>query len=86
MFNVLNPEFLFNDKADELKKDIERNKSFLKNKEIDFFDFNEYISKKYVKSNIDQIMKKRDENIWDHYTKEGYRLLTEQISIKIKNN
>ena len=86
VFNVLNPEFLFNDKADELKKDIERNKSFLKNKGIDFFDFNEYISKKYVKSNIDQIMKKRDDNIWDHYTEEGYRLLTEQISIKIKNN
>jgi hypothetical protein len=30
-------------------------------------------------------MKNTEKNNWDYYTNEGYRLLTEQIAIKVKN-
>ena len=85
VYNVLNPEILFNNINSELIKDIEENKLFLKNEGINFFDFNDYVYNNYNKSNIDQIMKKRIDNYWDHYTEEGYRLLTEQILTKIKS-
>jgi len=85
VYNVLHPEILFGENNNKLKKDIEENKLFLKKEGIDFFDFNNYIYKNFNKTNIDQIMKKRVNNYWDHYTEEGYRLLSEQISIKIKN-
>ena len=55
----------------------------LKKEGINFFDFNDYVYNNYNKSNIDQIMKKRIDNYWDHYTEEGYRVLAEQISIEI---
>ena len=49
----------------------------------------DYIYDNYNASNIEQICKKRyidaKNYYWDHYTQEGYRLLTEKISIKIKN-
>ena len=85
VYNVLNPEILFNKEESGLKKDIEKNKSFLAKEGINFLDFSDYIYKNYKRSNIDLIMKYRGENFWDHYTEEGYRLLSEQISIKVKN-
>ena len=50
----------------------------------DFFDYNNYIYDNYNRSNIEKIMKKSVNNYWDHYTEEGYRLLTEQILLEIK--
>lgn len=85
VYNVLHPEILFSNVNSGLKKDIKENKLFLKKEGINFFDFNDYVYNNYNKSNIDQIMKKRIDNYWDHYTEEGYRLLTEQISIEIKS-
>ena len=85
IFNVLHPEILFNNEEITLKKNIKKNKVFLKELGINFYDFNEYIYNNYNRSNIDQIMKKRIGNYWDHYTNNGYSLLTEQITIKIKS-
>jgi len=89
VYNALHPEILFNKIDEKLKKDIQESKIFLKKENIYFFDYNSYLSDNYNRSNIEKIMKKRDNNYWDHYTEEGYRLLTEQILIeikKIKNN
>ena len=89
VYNGLHPEILFNKIDEKLKKDIDESKIFLKKEKIYFFDYNNYLNDNYNRSNIEKIMKRRDNNYWDHYTEEGYRLLTEQILIeikKIKNN
>ena len=85
VYNLLHPEILFNKSKSGLKKDLEENRNFLKKEGISFFDFSDYILKNYDQSNIDKIMKNTGKNNWDHYTNEGYRLLTEQIAIKVKN-
>ena len=84
VYNVLHPEILFNNNEKNLKKDIEESKLLLKKEGIDFFDYNNYIYDNYNRSNIEKIMKKSVNNYWDHYTEEGYRLLTEQILLEIK--
>ena len=85
VYNALHPKILFENANNNLKKVINENKLFLKKEGIDFFDFSDYIYSNYNKSNIDEILKKRINNYWDHYTNLGYSLLTEQILIKIKN-
>ena len=71
------------------KKSLQEYKIFLKKIGISYYDFNDYVYDNYNASNIEQICKKRfidaKNYYWDHYTQEGYRLLTEKISIKIKN-
>jgi len=89
VFNMLPPDILFGKTDDRIKKGIQLNKSFLEKEKINYFDYNDYIYNKYEYSNIHKIYKKRiriDGGFdWDHYTEEGYRLLTEQIAIKIEN-
>ena len=89
VINLLAPHILFDNIDSQFKKNLHEYKLFLKKIGISYYDFNDYIYDNYNASSIEQICKKRFINAknyyWDHYTQEGYRLLTEKISMKIKN-
>ena len=89
VINLLAPHILFDNIDSQFKKNLQEYKLFLKKIGISYYDFNDYIYDNYNASSIEQICKKRfidaKNYYWDHYTQEGYRLLTEKISIKIKN-
>jgi hypothetical protein len=89
VFNSLNPDFLFPTTNDTKKlKDLllddklKKIKKHLNQKNILFFDYNEYILKNYDKNNISTIFKKIDGH-WDHYTERGFFELTEQINYRL---
>ena len=88
VINLLTPNVLYDEIDNDFKKSLKQYKLFLKKTGINYYDFNEYIYDNYNESNIEKICKKRFTNeqnyYWDHYTEEGYRLLTDKISIIIK--
>ena len=89
VFNSLNPDILypFNEEGKTLhdlllKKKLVKIKLFLKNENIPFFDFNEYLLKNYNKKSISKMFKRIDGH-WDHYTEDGFFKLTEQIKYQL---
>lgn len=89
VFNSVNPDILYpkSDDAQNLKnlllnKKLDQLKEFLKDKEIAYFDFNQYILNKYNKNNISKMFKRIDGH-WDHYTEKGFYEITEQIYINL---
>ncbi len=89
VFNSVNPDILY-PKSDDtqnlknllLNKKLDQLKEFLKDKEIAYFDFNQYILNKYNKNNISKMFKRIDGH-WDHYTEKGFYEITEQIYINL---
>ena len=59
---------------------------FLRKNEIKFFDFNEYLLKKFKsKKDLEKIFNIIDGR-WDHYTEYGYYELAKQIKINLLKN
>ncbi len=54
----------------------------LKESGIIYFDYNSYIKSIYDSKSIDKIFRK-NKGKWDHYTEEGYKILSKLISEKI---
>ena len=85
VFNSVNPDILY-PKSDDtqnlknllLNEKLDQLKEFLKDKDIAYFDFNQYILNKYNKNNISKMFKRIDGH-WDHYTEKGFYEITEQI-------
>ena len=83
IFNSVTPDILYpknfhQKKFKKLMNDkINLIKSHLENKNVSFFDFTDYLIKNYNEKNISEIFKKIN-NEWDHYTKKGFALLTEE--------
>ena len=84
VFNSLSPDILFSSNHEKLKyrklinTKINKIKNHLERKEIEFFDFTEYLEKNYNKKNIAKIFKNIN-NRWDHYTESGYEILAKEI-------
>ena len=68
---------LLDEKLNKLKK-------FLADKNIAFYDFNEYLLNNYNKKDINTMFK-RINNHWDHYTEKGFFKIVEQINKNLIN-
>lgn len=83
IFNSVYPNILFPKTLDQKKfKTLVENKivmikSHLEEKKINFFDFNDYLSKNYNEKNISDIFKYSN-NRWDHYSRQGYAILAKK--------
>tara|TARA_B100000575_G_scaffold233379_1_gene194801 strand:- start:745 stop:1917 length:1173 start_codon:yes stop_codon:yes gene_type:complete len=90
VINAITPEIFLSD--DKNKKNlrnlyldnINKIKKFLNKRNIIYFDFNEYIYKNYDKSDIKEIFKATEKG-YDHYTKNGNKLLSQKILRLFKN-
>lgn len=90
VFNSVTPNILY-PSSHESKKyrkllDIKilKIKELLDKNQIKYIDYSEYLSKNYNYENIDLIFK-RINNKWDHYTENGYFILTKKIVGLISN-
>ena len=90
VFNSITPNILY-PSSHESKKyrklldfKILKIKELLDKNQIKYIDYSEYLSKNYNYENIDLIFK-RINNKWDHYTEKGYFILTKKIVELISN-
>ena len=90
VFNSVTPNILY-PSSHESKKyrklldfKILKIKELLDKNQIKYIDYSEYLSKNYNYENIDLIFK-RINNKWDHYTEKGYFILTKKIVELISN-
>ena len=83
IFNSVTPDILYpkNFNQQEFKTLMNNKtnliKSHLKKQNISFFDFSDYLTANYDEKNISEIFKNIN-NEWDHYTNNGFALLTEK--------
>lgn len=91
VFNAVNPDILYpiNKKNQDLKnllldEKLNKLKKFLADKNIAFYDFNEYLLNNYNKKDINTMFK-RINNHWDHYTEKGFFKIVEQINKNLIN-
>ena len=83
--DILYPKTLGQKKFNKLVNDkVILIKSNLKKKNINFFDFNNYLITNYSEKNISEIFKNIN-NRWDHYTNKGFSILTKETFALIKN-
>ncbi len=84
VFNIVNPDIVYKDGAakfnlkDKYFEKINLIKIYLNKKNINYFDFNEYVYKKYNENNIDEISHYNNKT-WDHYSAYGYEVLAYNI-------
>ncbi len=89
VFNSTTPNIIYPKTKEEKKfKKIIQNKLlnyklYLDKKNIKYFDFNDFLLRNYNKKNISKIFKKIN-NRWDHYSEEGYYILTKEIVAGMK--
>ena len=91
VFNAVKPDILYpiNKKNQDLKnllldEKLNKLKKFLADKNIAFYDFNEYLLNNYNKKDINTMFK-RINNHWDHYTEKGFFKIVEQINKNLIN-
>ena len=91
VFNAVNPDILYpNNKNNEELKELLLNKKLnilkrsLSNKNITYYDFNQYLLNNYNRENINTIFKKINGH-WDHYTEKGFFKIVEQINKNLLN-
>ncbi len=90
IFNSVTPDILYPKTFDQKKFNKLVNdkiiliKSHLKNQNVNFFDFNNYLITNYSEKNISEIFKNIN-NRWDHYTNKGFSILTKETFSLIKN-
>ena len=89
VFNSVTPNILYPKSQDIkdyknllLKSKLIPIKTLLKNRNISYFDFNEYLLNNYNEENITKIFKKIDGR-WDHYTEIGFYELVNQIETRL---
>jgi len=89
VFNSVTPNILYPKSQDIkdyknllLKSKLIPIKTLLKNRNISYFDFNEYLLNNYNEKNITKIFKKIDGR-WDHYTEIGFYELVNQIETRL---
>jgi len=89
VFNSVTPNILYPKSQDIkdyknllLKSKLIPIKTLLKNRNISYFDFNEYLLNNYNEENITKIFKKIDGR-WDHYTEIGFYELANQIEVRL---
>lgn len=89
VFNSVTPNILYPKSQDIkdyknllLKSKLIPIKTLLKNRNISYFDFNEYLLNNYNEENITKIFKKIDGR-WDHYTERGFYELVNQIETRL---
>ena len=82
--DILYPKTFDQQKFKKLVSDkINMIKLHLKKQNVNFFDFSNYLLKNYNDKNISIIFKKIN-NRWDHYTNEGFTILTKETIALIK--
>ena len=82
--DILYPKTFDQQKFKKLVSDkINMIKLHLKKQNVNFFDFSNYLLKNYNDKNISIIFKKIN-NRWDHYTNEGFAILTKETIALIK--
>jgi hypothetical protein len=90
VFNSVTPNILYpsNSESKKFKKLLDTKvlkiKKLLDKNQIKYLDYSEYLSKNYDNENINLIFK-RINNKWDHYTEKGYFILTKKIVELISN-
>ena len=90
VFNAVTPDILFPSSSESIKFKklldikVSKMKKFLDKNQISYMDYSEYLSMNYNNKNINLIFKKIN-NRWDHYTEKGYYILTKKIVELISN-
>ncbi len=93
VFNSLNPDLIYPISQEEknmnkilIEGKLKKMQLFLQKNKIKFFDFNEYLLKKFKsKKDLEKIFNRIDGR-WDHYTEYGYYELAKQIKINLLKN
>ena len=89
VFNSVTPDILYPKTFDQqtfkklINDKIDMIKSHLKKQNINFYDFNDYLIKNYDDKNISNIFKTINDK-WDHYTNEGFAVLSKETVALIK--
>lgn len=84
VFNSVTPDILYPSTSESKKYKklldikVSKIKKLLDKNQIMYIDYSEYLLKNYNNKNINVIFKKID-NRWDHYTEKGYYVLTNNI-------